>query len=502
VVWGRRRDATARGSEAGTRLRVGVATSGRSGTARSAGLMAAERFDVVVVGSGPGGYVGAIRAAQLGLRTAVVEEDRPGGICLNWGCIPTKALLRNAEVLRLFQRAAEFGVSVDNLRADYRVAYQRSRQVADRMAKGVEFLFRKNKIALVAGRGELAGPTTVQVHAEGAARTLEARAVVLATGAEPRSLPGVPVDGTRIITSDEALRLERLPASVVVIGAGAVGVEFADVFAAYGVQVTLIEALPRLLPLEDEEVSRLLARSFTKRKIEIRTGVTVRAVTPGRDGVDVEIEHEGKGERLGAECVLMAIGRGARTRATGLDGLGAVLERGYVKVTPQMETSVPGLYAIGDVAGPPLLAHKASAEGIVAVEAIAGASPAGIDTRAIPSCTYCHPQVASLGLTEAQAREGGQAVRVGKYAFQANGKAQALAEPEGFVKIVAGAETGEILGVHIVGAEATELIAEFGLGKTLEATVEEVAHTIHAHPTLSEALMEAALDAMGQAIHL
>jgi len=465
--------------------------------------MASERYDLVVVGSGPGGYVGAIRAAQLGLRAAVVEADRPGGICLNWGCIPTKALLRNAEVLRLFQRAADFGVTVDTLRADYGVAFRRSRQVADRMANGVEFLFRKNKITLIPGRGELVAPNAVRVHPhEGSPRTVEARAVVLATGAEPRSLPGITIDGERVISSDEALRLERLPKSIIIIGAGAVGMEFADVFAAYGVAVTVIEALPRLLPIEDEEVSRLLARSFAKRQIDLRTSATVFGVKPNRDGVSVEIDQEGKTARLTADRVLVAVGRGAKTRGLGLEAVSVATERGYVKVGSHQETSVPGVYAIGDVAGPPLLAHKASAEGIVAAEAIAGQTPAGVDYRTVPNCTYCHPQVASLGLTEAKAREGGREVRVGRYQFQANGKAQALAEPEGFVKIVAAADTWEILGVHIVGAEATELIAEFGLGKTLEATVAEVGHTIHAHPTLSEAVMEAALDAMGQAIHL
>ena len=465
--------------------------------------MASETVDVAVVGSGPGGYVSAIRAAQLGQRVTVVEADRPGGICLNWGCIPTKALLRNAEVLQLFHRAAEFGVAVDNLRADYAVAHGRSRQVAERMSKGVEFLFRKNKIALAPGRGELLGPGVVRVRAaDGSARTLEARAVVLATGAVPKSLPGVAIDGTRVISSDEALRLDRLPPSVIVIGAGAVGVEFADVFAAYGVQVTVVEALPRLLPLEDEEISRLLARSFAKRKIELRAGAKVHAVKPGRDGVAVEIEHEGQTARLEAAVVLMAVGRGAQTEGLGLEALGVAMDRGFVKVSPRMETSVTGLYAIGDVAGPPLLAHKASAEGVVAAESIAGRPARFVDYRAIPSCTYCHPQVASLGLTEAQARADGRQVTVGKYLFLANGKAQALGEPEGLVKVVAATDTGEILGAHILGAEATELIAEFTLGKTLEATVEEVGHTIHAHPTMAEAVMEAALDAMGQAIHL
>jgi dihydrolipoamide dehydrogenase len=465
--------------------------------------VASERFDAVVVGSGPGGYVAAIRAAQLGPGVAVVEADRPGGICLNWGCIPTKALLRNAEVLQLFQRAGEFGVTVDNLRADYGVAYRRSRQVAERMSKGVEFLFRKNKITLVAGRGALTAPGAVRVEApDGAARTLEARAIVLATGAAPKSLPGVPIDKVRVISSDEALRLERLPPSVVVIGAGAVGVEFADVFAAYGAEVTIVEALPRLLPVEDEEISKLLARSFAKRKIDVRTGVKVQAVRAAGNGVAVELEQEGAAARVEAAVVLMAVGRGANTGALGLDALGVAMDRGFVKVSPRMETSVPGVYAIGDLAGPPLLAHKASAEGIVAAEALAGHAGRPVDYGTIPGCTYCHPQVASLGLTEAAARAGGRAVRVGRYMFLANGKAQALAEPEGLVKIVAAADTGEILGVHILGAEATELIAEFGLGKTLEATVEEVGHTIHAHPTMAEAVMEAALDAMGQAIHL
>jgi dihydrolipoamide dehydrogenase len=447
--------------------------------------------------------VAAIRAAQLGLRCAVVEAERPGGICLNWGCIPTKALLRNAEILQLFQRGAEFGITVDNLRADYGAAHRRSREVADRMAKGVEFLLRKNKIALVTGRGELIAPGAVRVHAaDGSSRTVESRAIVLATGAAPKSLPGIAIDGERVLTSDEALRLERLPASVVVIGGGAVGVEFADVFAAYGVRVTLVEALPRLLPIEDEEISRLLARSFAKRKIDVRTGAKVRGVRRGGDAMTVELEQEGGADRVSAERILMAVGRGAKTAGLGLETVGVAMERGFVKVSPHMETSVPGIFAIGDVSGPPLLAHKASAEGIVAAETIAGGKPRAVDYRAVPSCTYCHPQVASLGLTEAQAREAGPAIRVGRYHFQANGKAQALGEPEGMVKVVAAEETGEILGVHILGAEATELIAEFGLGKTLEATVAEIGHTIHAHPTMAEAVMEAALAAMGQAIHL
>lgn len=464
--------------------------------------MAREKFDVVVIGSGPGGYVAAIRSAQLGLRVGVVEEDRPGGICLNWGCIPTKALLRNAEILALFRRAEEFGITVENLRADFGAAIKRSRQVAGRLSKGVEFLFRKNKITLYPGRGELEGPKAVRVRGKDGAQELEAGAVILATGSEPKSLPGIALDGDRVISSNEAVRDEAAPESLLIIGAGAVGVEFADVYAAYGVKVTLLEALPRLLPVEDEELSGLLAKSFAKRGIDVRAGTKVTAVKPDKGGMAVEVESEGKTERLTAARILMAVGRAAKVKGLGLDGLGVAMERGYIKVSERMETSVPGLYAIGDVAGPPLLAHKASAEGIVAAEAIAGRTPRGVDYSTVPNCTYCHPQVASLGLTEAQAREQGHAVSVGRFPFQANGKALAMGEPEGLIKIVAEAETGEILGVHILGAEATELIAEFGLGKTLEATVAEFAHTIHAHPTMAEAVMEAALGALGQAIHL
>ncbi len=464
--------------------------------------MAREKFDVVVIGSGPGGYVAAIRSAQLGLRVAVVEEDRPGGICLNWGCIPTKALLRNAEVLALFRRAEEFGIAVENVRADFGAAIKRSRQVAGRLSKGVEFLFRKNKITLYPGRGELEGPKAVRVRGKDGAQELEAGAAILATGSEPKSLPGIALDGDRVISSNEAVRDETAPESLLIIGAGAVGMEFADVYAAYGVKVTVLEALPRLLPVEDEELSGLLAKSFAKRGIEVRTGTKVTAAKPDKGGMAVEVESEGKAERLTAARILMAVGRAAKVKGLGLDGLGVAMERGYIKVSERMETSVPGLYAIGDVAGPPLLAHKASAEGIVAAEAIAGRTPRGVDYSTVPNCTYCHPQVASLGLTEAQAREQGQKVSVGRFPFQANGKALAMGEPEGLVKIVAEAETGEILGVHILGAEATELIAEFGLGKTLEATVAEFAYTIHAHPTMAEAVMEAALGALGQAIHI
>jgi dihydrolipoamide dehydrogenase len=460
--------------------------------------MTARKFDVVVVGSGPGGYVAAIRAAQLGLSVAAVEDDRPGGVCLNWGCIPTKALLRNAEVVHLIQNAERFGVKVDNVRPDYAEAVKRSRGVADRMAKGVEFLFRKNKITLVPGTGTLRSTTTVEVKGAAGAETLEAGAIILATGSQPKSLPGVSIDEKVVISSNGAVRNETRPASIVVIGAGAVGMEFADVYAAYGTQVTVLEALERVLPVEDAEASALVARLFGRRGITLKTGVKVSAVKPGGPGAIVET---GEG-RLEAEQVLMAVGRGARTAGIGLETVGVQLERGFVKVSPTLETSVKGIYAVGDMAGPPLLAHKAMAEGVVAAEAIAGRQPHPLDYNNVPSCTYCRPQVASIGLSEARAKENGREVMVGKFPFTASGKAVALGETDGFVKVVADKASGEILGVHIVGPEATEIIHEFAVGRTLEATVEEIMHTIHAHPTLSEAALEATLAALGQAIHI
>jgi dihydrolipoyl dehydrogenase len=459
----------------------------------------AKKFDVVVVGTGPGGYVSAIRCAQLGLSVAAIEDDRPGGVCLNWGCIPTKALLRNAEVVHLIQRAGDFGVTVGEVKADYAQAVKRSRGVADRMAKGVEFLFKKNKITLFPGTGTLKSKTTVEVKGAAGTEMLEAaRAIILATGSQPKSLPGVTIDEKLVISSNGAVRNETRPKSIAVIGAGAVGMEFADVYAAYGTQVTVLEALPRVLPVEDEDASTLVSRLFSRRGITIKTGVKVSSVKPGGPGAIVETD----GGRVEAEQVLMAVGRGARTAGIGLETAGVALERGYVKVSPTMETSVKGIYAIGDMAGAPLLAHKAMAEGVVAAEAIAGQHPRPIDYTNVPSCTYCRPQVASIGFSEAKAKENGREVQVGKFPFTASGKAVALGETDGFVKVVADKASGEILGVHIVGPEATEIIHEFAVGRTLEATLEEIMHTIHAHPTLSEAALEATLAALGQAIHI
>jgi len=461
--------------------------------------MTVPSVDVAILGTGPGGYVAAIRCAQLGLSVAAVEDDRPGGVCLNWGCIPTKSLLRNAEVVHLFHRASEFGIRVSGFEADYGEAVRRSRRVADRMAKGVEFLLRKNGITLLRGQGRLVAPTAIAVRtAGGAEERIEARAAIVATGSEPRSLPGVAIDEESVLSSTGAVTREQAPKSLVIIGAGAVGVEFADVYSAYGTEVTIVEALPRILPLEDEEVSTYLARSLSRRGIALRAGVRVTALKAGGARVVVETD----GGAVEADALLMAVGRQARVAEIGLESLGVRLDRGFIAVSPRMETSVPGLYAIGDAAGRQLLAHKAMAEGVVAAEAIAGRDARPLDYGNIPSCTYCRPQVASLGLTEAEVRAQGREPGVGKFPFTASGKALALGETDGFVKVVADRDTGEILGVHIVGAEATEIIHEFAVGRTLEATLEEMVHTIHAHPTLSEAGLEAALSALGQALHL
>jgi dihydrolipoamide dehydrogenase len=460
--------------------------------------MAAHKVDVAVVGTGPGGYVAAIRCAQLGLSVAAVEDDRPGGVCLNWGCIPTKALLRNAEVLHLVERAGDFGIKVDNVRPDYAAAVKRSRSVADRMAKGIEFLFRKNKITLFRGTGTLRAATTVEVKGSSGTETIEARAVIVGTGSEARSLPGVTIDEKVVLSSTGAVSNEHRPASLIIVGAGAVGVEFADVYRAYGAEVTILEALDRVVPIEDAEVSSQLARSFSRRGITLKTGVKVSAIKAGSSGAVVETD----GVTLEAEQVLMAVGRAARTAGIGLEALGVKLDRGFVKVSPRMETSAKGLYAIGDMAGAPLLAHKAMAEGVVAAEAIAGHNPRPVEYANVPSCTYCRPQIASIGVTEAKARENGRDLSIGKFPFTASGKAVALGETDGFVKVVADKATGEILGVHIIGPEATEIIHEFAVGRTLEATLDEIMHTIHAHPTLSEAAFEATLAALGQAIHI
>jgi dihydrolipoamide dehydrogenase len=461
-------------------------------------------FQVIVIGGGPGGYVAAIRAAQLGKKVALVERDHLGGVCLNWGCIPTKALLRNAEVLSLAQRGAEFGLQIPELTADYRMAQVRSRQVADRLTRGVAYLMRKNNITVVSGVARLRSATRVEVQPKdgGAAQMLEAEHIILATGSRERLLPGVTVDGQRVWTSYEALQVEATPESLIIIGAGAVGVEFASVFATYGTHVTLVEMLPTLVPLEDPEIAEVLEHAFRKRGMQILTGTKVEKVEVSDQHVHVVVASPRGTQDLSAAALLLAVGRAPNIEALGLEAVGVTVERGFVQVEGSQQTSIPNIYAIGDVAGPPLLAHKAMAEGVIAIEHLAGQAPKPLEHTNIPNCTYCSPQVASIGLTEQRAREAGHEVKVGKFPFRASGRALAMAETEGFVKFVADAKFGEILGVHIVGPEATEMIAEVAALKTLEATLDELFLTVHAHPTLAEALLEAALAADGRAMHL
>jgi len=462
-----------------------------------------EQYDLIVIGSGPGGYVGAIRAAQLGMKVAIVERDRLGGVCLNWGCIPTKALLRNAEVIALLRRGEEFGFSFDNLRIDFSAAVRRSEQAARKLSKGVEYLMKKNRVTVVPGEGLLAGTGRVRVTRNGQVTELSAARILLATGSRPRELPGVPIDGTRVITSTEALSLPAVPRSLLIIGAGAVGVEFADVYNAYGSGVTLIEMLPRLLPVEDAEISRFLEKIFAKRGVTIRTGTKVEEISVAGEEVKVQVSHDGKREAVTGDVVLVAIGRAPNSEGLGLAEAGVKLDRGgFIAVNDRLETSGTGIYAIGDVVAGPLLAHRAMAEAIVAVEGMAGQDVRRTDPLKIPNCTYCSPQVASVGLTEEQAKEKGLQVKVGRFSLQASGKAVALGDTEGFVKVVAEAEYGEVLGLHIIGPEATEMIAEATMARTLEATLEDVHRSVHAHPTLSEAVGEACLAALGRPIHM
>jgi dihydrolipoamide dehydrogenase len=463
-----------------------------------------QRFQVVVIGGGPGGYVAAIRAAQLGKTVALVERERLGGVCLNWGCIPTKALLRNAEVVSLAQRGAEFGIQMAGMTVDYRTAQLRSRQIADRLSRGVAYLMRKNGVSVLSGAARLHSTTQVEVHSkEGETiHLLDADHIVLATGSRERLLPGLTPDGIRVWTSYEALQMVEVPESLIIIGAGAVGVEFASVFATYGTQVTLVEMLPTLVPLEDPEIAETLARVFRQRGMQVLTGTKVEKVEVQAQGVRVEAMTPEGAQELSGAALLIAIGRLPNTEELGLEELGVELERGFVRVNGSQQTNIPHIYAIGDVAGPPLLAHKAMAEAVIAVEQAAGHTPKPLERSHIPNCTYCAPQVASIGLTEPQARASGRELKIGKFPFRASGKALALGETEGFVKLIADAKYGEILGVHIVGPEATEMIAEVAALKTLEATLDELCLTVHAHPTLAEALMEAALAAEGRALHV
>ena len=466
-------------------------------------MPAVGRFDLIVVGAGPGGYVGAIRAAQLGQKVAIVEEDTPGGVCLNWGCIPSKALLTGAELIEMLRtHGSTFGVHAGELQLDYGKAIDHSRKVADRLCKGVQSLLKKNAITLVRGRGRLAGATTVEVTGadEGA---LEAPHIVLATGSTEWTPPGIEVDGERVLTSRQALESKLVPEKLVVIGAGAVGVEFAYVYANYGSQVTIIEMADQMLPGADPDVAQALEREFRRKKIAVRTGTRFEELKVEGSGVRVRVRAGEKEDELRADQVLVAIGRRPLSADLGLEQAGIETnDKGFVSVDARLVTSVPSVRAIGDLAGAPLLAHKASEEGVAAAEWIAGRERPAVDHGKIPGCIYAQPQVAWIGLTEAQARERyGDELRVGRFPFTASGKAVASAHTAGFAKVLAEPRFGEIVGAHLVGFGATELIAEIALAMTLEATTSEIAATSHAHPTLSEAILEASLGAEGRSLN-
>jgi len=458
-------------------------------------------YDLVVIGSGPGGYVAAIRGAQLGMRVAIVEEDRLGGVCLNWGCIPTKAILSAAEQFEALKGGHVPGVKLKGLEPDYAEVIDASRKAADRLNKGVGSLMKKNKIDVVMGRGRVAAAGKVVVSQGDSTQELEARNILLATGSTELVLPGVEVDGERVLTSREALESRRMPRAIVVVGAGAVGLEFAYSYAAYGADVTVIEMADQALPGFDAEVAKALTQSFRKRGIQIRTKTAYRGLELEGEGVAITIEGEKGEEVLQADQILFGVGRRALTADLGLEAVGVALDGGFVKTGPDYRTSVDGIWAIGDVRGGPLLAHKASEEGVAAVEYMAGERTAPLRYDLIPACIYCQPQVASVGMHEAQARDAGHDVRIGKVPYLASGKAVGTGHTEGFVKLVSESKYGEILGCQIIGANATELIAEVGTAMALESTVHEVAEASHAHPTLSELIKDAALAALGRSIN-
>ena len=458
-------------------------------------------YDLVVIGAGPGGYVAAIRAAQLGLKSAVVEREALGGVCLNWGCIPSKALLRNAEVVSYFRRAEEFGLRFDNFSADYSMAIDRSRKVVERNVRGVSYLLRKNEVDHITGEATLRGNGVVEVSPNG--QRLQAKNIVIATGARPRSIPSLPVDGDKVITSKEAIVLANLPDSIVIVGGGAIGLEFAYLYRMYGVDVTIVELLPRLAPSEDQEISRQIERSFGRHGINIITGAAVTGVSYGSGGkLQITVSRGGNEQALACDKVLVAIGVQANSEDLGLESLGMAAESGYIQVDDSMATNVPGIYAIGDVTGKLALAHVASAQGTVAAEAIAGQEPQPLDYIMMPRATYCQPQIASFGLTEAQAVEAGHDVKIGKFNLQANGKAMGMGETDGMIKLVVDSRYGEILGAHLVGPEVTELLGELAITRLLEGTTLELGWLVHAHPTISEIIKEAAMAAEGRPVHM
>ncbi|MDP2935834.1 MAG: dihydrolipoyl dehydrogenase [Dehalococcoidia bacterium] len=464
-----------------------------------------ETFDLVVVGGGTGGYVASIRAAQLGLRVALVEKDKIGGACLHRGCIPTKVLLESAEVYSLVRRAEEFGVMASDPRFDYARILHRKDSIVNRLYSGIQFLMKKNRITVIEGRASLIAATTLVVTGiDGSQRELNGRDVILATGSEPKSLPGLEVDGDRILTSDHIFGLPEAPSSLIIIGAGAIGVEFASLFSDLGARVSLVEVLPNILPLEDQEISQELEKVFKRRGIRVLTGARLLTETLAKreSGLEVQVETAGQRETLSGERMLVAVGRRGLVEGLGLEQLGVRTERGYVVVDKGMSTGIPHLYAIGDLIGGMLLAHVAMAEGVLAVETITGAGPAPLDYNRVPRGVYSRPQIGSLGLTEQEAMAKAHKVKVGRFPFRANGRALIAGDQDGLVKVVAESDTGELLGVHIIGPQATELIMEPALAMFLESTAWELGTSIRAHPTLAEAIGEAALAVAGKAIHI
>jgi dihydrolipoamide dehydrogenase len=466
--------------------------------------MADQTFDLIVLGGGPGGYVAAIRAAQLGMKTAVVEREHLGGICLNWGCIPTKALLRTSEINHLLHHLPDFGFAAVEPRFEIDKVVKRSRAVAKQLSSGVAHLLRKNKVTVFDGAGRLAGKQTLAVEKDGKpVATLTSPHIVLATGARARQLPGIEADGKLIWTYKEAMVPPAMPKSLLVIGSGAIGIEFASFYRDMGAEVTVVEVLPRILPVEDEEISAFANKAFAGQGIKILVGAAVKGAKKGRDSVTVAVEAGGKAQEITAERVISAVGIVGNAEAIGLEGTGVKVDRTHVVIDEYCRTGESGVYAIGDLAGPPWLAHKAMHEGVVCVEKIAGLNDVHpMNASNIPGCTYCRPQVASVGLTEARAKELGHEVKVGRFPFIGNGKAIAMGEPEGMVKTVFDAKTGELLGAHMIGAEVTELIQGFTIAKTLETTEVELMHSIFPHPTLSEMMHESVLDAYKRAIHI
>ena len=460
-------------------------------------------YEVVIIGAGPGGYVAAIRAAQLGFNTAIVERDTVGGVCLNWGCIPSKSLLRNAEVLNLIKEADEYGITFDNLSYDYSKAIDRSRQVVDRLTTGVQYLLRKNNVEHLTGKASLIDSKTISVESpSGDSETITSENIIIATGARQRDIPSMPIDHDIVMNSRDALELREAPRRIVIVGGGATGVEFSHVYRSYGSEVTIVELMDRLVPNEDEEISASLEKSFNDHGVKSLTGVSVNSITVSDGVANVNISSDGSETNLECDKVLVAVGVQGNSDGIGLENAGVTTDRGFIPVGENMETNVSGIYAIGDVTGRMLLAHVASAQAVVAVEYIAGLDPEQLDYSLMPRAIYCKPQVASFGLSETQARDQGIDIKVGRFPFAASGKAIALGETEGMVKLIVDQEIGEIIGAHMIGAEVTELLGELSITKMLEGTATEIGLLVHPHPTISEMVKEAALDTMGEAIHI